>query len=535
LVHSLHPTDPITPNDKGVESSTAPSPNKDRLTRIIARPRREESGTARLRALELENERLRLLLETAQDLSAERNLDLLMGLIVERTSKVMNCERSSVFLLDRRTQELYSLFAQGLDAKEIRFSVFSGLAGWAVRLGETVNIEDAYRDERFNQAVDRQTGYRTQAVLCLPLYDRRGQIMGAIQCLNKRGASDATQVFDKTDEALLGAFAAQAAIFLENSALQREMDRLLEAVVAGISRALDDRDPCTSGHSRRVTLMALALGKAVHEAATPPFKDVLYTRERLRRLRYAGLLHDVGKIGVREHILCKKNKLLPTELDALRARFDAARDRLRADTLEQAWPKRATASVDEILAADFAPAAAALDSAVALLEKVNVPGPMTEAETAFLCELSQTNRLTAQEFEQLSVRSGNLTASEWADMRAHASKSRLLLSEIPWPPDLLGLPEIASGHHEKLDGAGYPEGLKGENVPFDSQVLCVADIYDGLTASDRPYKKAIPHERARFILDDEAAKGKIIPELVKLFFDVECWKAAGETTQASKA
>jgi adenylate cyclase len=176
----------------------------------------------------------------------------------------MNCERSSVFLLDRRTQELYSLFAQGLDAKEIRFSVFSGLAGWAVRLGETVNIEDAYRDERFNQAVDRQTGYRTQAVLCLPLYDRRGQIMGAIQCLNKRGASDATQVFDKTDEALLGAFAAQAAIFLENSALQREMDRLLEAVVAGISRALDDRDPCTSGHSRRVTLMALALGKSVH-------------------------------------------------------------------------------------------------------------------------------------------------------------------------------------------------------------------------------------------------------------------------------
>jgi len=498
-------------------------------TRLTALPS-NASLKERVEALEDEASKLALLLEMSQVLSSEKELDTVMGRIIDHTTRIMNCERSSVFLLDKKTNELYALVAQGLDVKELRFSSKSGIAGYVATNGVGLNVPDAYKDSRFNTAVDKATGYRTVSLLCLPLRDRSGEILGVIQCLNKKGAKSKPATFTNKDEAVLAAVAAQAAVYLDNSALRHQMDTLFEAFVEATARSIDDRDPCTSGHSRRVMQYALALARAVHECQEPPFDKVTYTRERMRQLRYATMLHDVGKIGVREYILCKASKLSVPAMEIVRQRFATLKEKARADCLAEACEKKADAA--KALAQHYAPVVADLDTALAFLEKVNAANFLPDSDVAALRELLNRTLINAEEFKNLSVRKGNLTDEEWEDMRSHVTKSWRMLIQIPWPQELKDLAEVAYTHHEKRDGSGYPRKLKGDEIHLDGHIMCVADIYDALTASDRPYKKAIPHERAKQILmDEEAAKGRILPELVALFFKAECYKIADLTSK----
>jgi len=472
---------------------------------------------------ELEIEKLHLLLETACELGTEITLERLMALIVGRTSRMLGCERSSVFLLDQTGEYIYALVAQGLDTQEIRVPTAKGLAGHVARTGEAVNVSDAYSDSRFNPDVDKATGFRTRAVLALPLFGRKNQVLGVIQCLNRIGPDGKPSIFSQEDERLLAAMAGLAAVFLENGRLYADMDKLLEAVVGAFSQSIDDRDPSTSGHSLRVTLYTLNLARAVHDSKTPPFDEIQYSRERMKRLRYATLLHDVGKIGVRERVLCKGPKLTAEQLEAVRARLELLGVRRRADALERAVREKLDA--DALLKNDVEPLVKDLEAARALIEAKVMPGWVTDVELAALKALREKSWLTQSEFEHLSIRRGNLTPSEWEDMKAHVTKSFEMLRRIPWPTELRELPAIAHAHHEKLDGTGYPLGLKQKEIPFDAQVMMVADIYDALTAGDRTYKKAFTFEDAKRILsDEEAARGKIMPELVALFFEKQCYK-----------
>ncbi|HEY3320927.1 MAG TPA: HD domain-containing phosphohydrolase [Planctomycetota bacterium] len=477
----------------------------------------------RVLALEEEASKLSLLLEMSQFLSSEKELDAVMGSIVDHTTRIMNCERSSVLLMDQQKNELYALVAQGLDVKELRFSADAGIAGHVVKHGVGLNVPDAYKDERFNQAVDKATGFHTVSILCMPLHNRRGEALGVIQCLNKKDSSGQPVTFTPQDEIVLSAVAAQAAVYLDNAILRHKMDVLFEAFVEATARSIDERDPCTSGHSRRVMLYALNLARAVHETKLPPLAGVSYTRERLRQLRYAALLHDVGKIGVREHILCKAARLAPASLEVVRQRLVALRERSRADALTST-----PANADTLT--EHASRCGELDAAMLLIEKVNAALFLPDPEADALKALLGKDWLTEDEFTHLSVRRGNLTDAEWIDMRSHVEKTYRILHRIPWPPELQAVAEIAYSHHEKRDGSGYPRKLKQDEIHLDGQILCIADIYDALTASDRPYKKAIPHDRTRQILiEEEAARGKIIPELVQLFFDAQCYNI----TQAS--
>ncbi|MBI3830816.1 MAG: GAF domain-containing protein [Planctomycetes bacterium] len=480
---------------------------------------------------EQEIEKLHLLLETVRDLGTEISLDLLMGLIVERASRMMNCERSSLFLLDREKNELYSLVAQGLDFRKIRVPSDVGLIGHVARTGETVNVPDAYTDPRFNKQVDMQTGFRTRSVLAMPLHDRRGDLLGVIQCLNNRNERGAPIPFDNTDETFLSALAGLAAVFLENAKLYRDMDALFEAIVTAVSLAIDSRDPCTSGHSRRVTQYSLNLARAVHACDQPPFDKIKYTRERFRQLRFAGLLHDVGKIGVREYILCKADKLPAGNVDLIRSRLRLKLAEKKIALLERAAAEKSAPA--PLLAAEFEPLVRDIDAALALVEAKNKCGFVSDEDLAKLKALLDKGWLTEEEHVNLSVRKGNLTEAEWVDMRSHVTKSYEMLIRIPWPKELRELPEVAYTHHEKRDGSGYPRKLKGDEIHFDGQVMCVADIYDALTSSDRPYKKAMPHEVAvRILTEEEAAHFKIMPELVKLFFDSGCYKIADASSTA---
>ncbi len=490
-------------------------------TRLVTVPARAPLRK-RVEALEDEATKLSLLLEMSRTLSAVRDLDGAMEQIISYTTRIMSCERSSVFLLDSKKNELYALAAQGLDVHELRFSASSGIAGYVAAHGVGLNVPDAYQDERFNPEIDRASGFHTVSLLCMPLLNRHGEPLGVLQCLNKTGTDAGPSVFTQYDELVLSAVAAQAAVYLDNSLLRHQMDVLFESFVEATSRAIDERDPCTSGHSRRVMLYALNLARAVHDADGGVFADVRYTRERIRQLRYASLLHDVGKIGVREHILCKAARLAPPALEAVRQRLRALREESRANMLSES----VSTSVEAYTAAQQRHSArsAELSEAQALIDRISGNSFLPDTELAQLRALQVKGLITSEEFLHLSIRRGNLTENEWVDMRSHVEKTFRILKRIPWPNELHDLADIAYSHHEKRDGSGYPRQLKGDDIHFDSQVLCVADIYDALTAGDRPYKKATPHELAQQILmEEEAARGKIIPALVQLFFDAECY------------
>ena len=483
---------------------------------------RSASLRERAEALEEEASKLALLLEMSQALSSEMELDAVMGLIVDHTTRIMGCERSTVFLLDKARHELYLLVGQGLDVKELRFGAASGIAGYVVTHGVGLNIPDAYKDARFNPAIDKSTGYHTVSVVCMPLHDRRGEKLGVIQCLNKKGPHGKPGVFTTKDEVVLSAVASQAAVYLDNTALRHQMDVLFEAFVEAISRAIEDRDPCTSGHSRRVMLYSMNLARAVHASNAPPFDKVLYTRQRLRQLRYACLLHDVGKIGVREHILCKAGRLRPPEMEMVRQRLAALREKSRADCMARALAGAGHA--EDLLRTDHARFCAEMDTALAVIERASGTYFLPDADFEALQAVAVRGWVTKEEFDQLSIRKGNLTAEEWEDMRSHVSKSWRMLSQIPWLPELRDVPEVAYTHHERYDGSGYPRSLKSDAIHLDGQIMAVADVYDALTATDRPYKRTIPHEKAQQILVDEAAQRHLLPELVKLFFSADCYK-----------
>jgi HD-GYP domain-containing protein (c-di-GMP phosphodiesterase class II) len=290
-----------------------------------------------------------------------------------------------------------------------------------------------------------------------------------------------------------------AAVAVENALLHEENERLFENMVEASAQAIEERDPTTSGHSRRVALFAAALARAVHARAAE-FGEP-YSRDRLRQLRYSALLHDYGKIGVREAVLTKSTKLPPETLGLIG-------ERLR---------RLAAEAGARFEGSDFA-------KADELVRGANQPKPLSDADAAALEEARGKGWLTAEECATLSLRRGNLTPVEWADMQSHPERSYRILARVTWPPRLARVAELSYAHHEKPSGFGYPRKLPDGQIPFDARILAVADVYDALTASDRPYKPAMPHEKARAIMEDMATKRDLDARLTALFFLAECFK-----------
>ncbi len=442
-----------------------------------------------------DDRRTHMLLEAISELSGELELDLLLGRAMDVSTRLIEADRSSLFIYDQERDELWSKVAQGIDTLVLRFPAAKGLAGAAAHSGEIVNVPDAYGDDRFNPEFDRATGYTTSSVLCVPMKDVKGRVLGVIQVLNRVGGGP----FGPRDEEMLAALGSHVAVFIENAQLHESIETLFASFVRSASTAIEERDPTTSGHSKRVAKYALKLARTVHQE-----KVSVFTRARMRQLRYAALLHDFGKIGVRESVLTKRNKLTDEGVELITERFRRM----------------------ELEGTD-----ADLEAALELVKRANVPGRLSDEDVAGLRALGEAGALTAREVECLSVARGNLTPAEWDDMRSHAGRSLHILAEMPWPEDYARVPEIAHRHHEKLDGSGYPSGLTGDDIDLDARILGIADIYDALTAEDRSYKPAIPHDRAREILLGDAEAGRLDMGLVRLFLEkaLNEAEAAGDT------
>ncbi|MBI5512012.1 MAG: GAF domain-containing protein [Deltaproteobacteria bacterium] len=480
-------------------------------------------------ALERRITKLTSLLDVAKAMTALRDLDQLLKLILDEALKVVDADRCSIWIVDRERNEIWTKVAHGL-AKEqkIRIPLGVGIAGQVAATGKIINIPDAYADPRFNRQVDKDTGYRTRNILGVPMRYTTGEVTGVLQALNKVKG----EAFTDEDADLLLALGANAASAIENAILYEEIDRLFEGFVKASVVAIESRDPTTSGHSERVAELTLGIAENLQRLNKPQYADIRFTTDDMREIRYAALLHDFGKVGVREHVLTKANKLYPGELEMIETRFRALSAQKHnayllalVDSMKTGAPL--PSDYETALKRDMEE----IDRFLGFIRECNRPTVLDSSGFDRLHEVARITYidgngkaapvLSPRELDRLSIPRGSLDQDERLEIESHVTHTFRFLSQIPWTRDLRRVPEIAYAHHEKLDGAGYPRQLQADQIPVQSRMMTIADIYDALTASDRPYKRAVPHERALSILEDDCKVGKIDRTLLDVFIGAQ--------------
>ncbi len=410
-------------------------------------------------------------------------------------------------------------------------------------------MEDAYKipkdvDYTFNKAFDVKFNYRTKSMLVVPMKDHKNKTIGVLQLINRKKSKDVILTsdsvvenevipFDEKTFGLVNSLASQAAISIENNILYQDIQNLFEGFVKASVLAIEQRDPTTCGHSERVSLLTVGLAEVVNRATTGKYGDTHFTSDQLKELRYAGLLHDFGKVGVREGVLIKEEKLYPGEMEYIRSRFDFIKKSSECKYLEKKLSVIQDKKVDNYqkhygeIDKELKEELMQLDAYLNEIEEANIPAILEDEMFNELtniagkkyqdCSGEELQYLTPHELNLLSIRKGTLDDKERQEIESHVIHSYEFLKNIPWTKELENIPDIAHAHHEKLDGSGYPLETEGEKIPVQSKIMAIADIYDALTARDRPYKKAISHEKALDIIGYEV-KGNIIdPDLFDMF------------------
>lgn len=502
---------------------------------------------------------LRELSRVGAALSTERNLDTLLEMILSQALRLSSSDAGSLYLMERDEDDNPSMLrfklAQNLTLPDLPFSErtipidHSSLAGYVASTGHPLMIADVYLlpehvAYRQNRSFDEKFGYRTKSMLVLPMRTHRDETIGVVQLINRKrdGSARLTtpavveeQVvpYDQRSADLVAALAAQAAVAIENSRLYEDIERLFEGFVTAAVTAIEARDPTTSGHSFRVATLTTNLAEAVDHGGEGPYRGVKFTREQLREIRYAGLLHDFGKVGVREQVLVKQKKLYGHDLTIVRHRFQLL--------LQQADLEYERERAEHLLAhgsEDYMETAAHLDAIrserrnelnrwLDMVVRSNEPTILPEGTFDQLEEIHRQTYvdfdgvvrplLSEEELRFLMINKGNLDPRERREIESHVTHTYRFLDQIPWTRELKGIPDIAFGHHEKLNGTGYPRGAKEAEIPVQTRMMTIADIYDALTATDRPYKRAVTAERALDILHAEAKSGLIDPHLLTTF------------------
>jgi HD-GYP domain-containing protein (c-di-GMP phosphodiesterase class II) len=506
------------------------------------------------------------LIDIARAMTTERDVDKLLGVILEKSRFVTGADAGSIYVVegDGPSQQLRFKLSQNdtvtFDSREFTMPISNrSIAGSVVLNRKQLNLPDVHAlpagsPFSYDRSFDERTGYRTKSMLTVPMISPRDEVLGVIQLINKkrddkkklftREDVDALVVpFDERSEELLGMVAAQAGVSLENATLYTEIQNLFEGFVKASVEAIESRDPTTSGHSRRVADLTVGLATVVDAGTQGPYKDARFSREDLRELEYASLLHDFGKIGVRERVLIKAKKLYDESLTLVQARFDFVVRSIEADVLRRklaAIERGAPKSELEALDAEWIQRKQEIDAAIQAIMSANEPTVLAAGDFAMIEQLAKEtyfdlrgeNRklLEEEEVTALSVKRGSLTPKEYEEITGHVTHTFKFLSRIPWGKALRRVPHIAGAHHERLNGTGYPNRLRAEEIPVQSKMMSIADIYDALTASDRPYKKAVPVERALDILDFGVKDQHLDPELVRIFKEARVWETVGKSS-----
>jgi HD-GYP domain-containing protein (c-di-GMP phosphodiesterase class II) len=516
------------------------------------------------------------LLDVGAALVAERDPSLLLELILTEARRITGADAGSIYVVetqkDRKDGQhgeatgraikppmLRFRFAENASLPHARFDTFEiainegSVVGACVMTGEPITLRDCYspnladrscngRSFPHDRSFDERLNYQTRSMLTVPMRPPDGEVLGAIQLINARmnphdtrplrGADDFDRrvvPFDAEAERLCRALAAQGAVALDNTRLYAEIEALFEGFVRASVKAIEQRDPTTSGHSERVAALTIGLAEVVDRSVTGSLAEIRFDRDALRELEYAALLHDFGKVGVREDVLIKAKKLYPEQRARVLSRFDHMRTAMRLHLLQSRLRggEGGAAESESEFNARLAAILTEVDQLQALVEVANEPSILNEDCSAGIRALEdrtfldggdrQIQLLEAGDVESLLISRGSLTAAERLEIQSHVIHTFTFLAQIPWGRKLTRVPDIAGKHHEYLDGSGYPDGITAAQIPVQTRMMTIADIFDALTAKDRPYKRAVPLERALSILEMEVDAGKLDRELFDAF------------------
>ncbi len=505
-------------------------------------------------------------------LSAEDDLMKLLRKILTEGQNIACCDAASLFLINEvneHERELVFKLTQNdsmdFPFEEISFPLDnSSIAGYVAYSDCELNIPDAYQvpasePYRFNQSFDSRTGYRTKSMLAIPLANKQKEVIGVLQFINRKKARSLkitdeksaqayTEAFDSDINVLLQALASQAGIAIENTILQNDIKALFEGFVNASVAAIEQRDPTTSGHSFRVADLCVGLADSTSLSNLTRLRDIEFSETEVRELKYAALLHDFGKVGVRESVLVKQKKLQEGSIDNIKYRIKLAQERLNTQALrkqlamyrENRFDQRQFTEIDELLSQDVE----TLEEFYRAIVEANEPSILKADNRAILERINSFQLLgsddgmeiiSSDELQLLSIAKGSLSESERKEIESHVVHTQNFLEHIPWTRELQNIPTIAGAHHEKLDGSGYPSGMTEAQIPTPSKIMTICDIYDALTASDRPYKPAMNVEQAIDILLLEAKQGLLDADLVEVFVDAKVFTVIDKSNYPGSA
>lgn len=518
------------------------------------------------------SEEVKYVLSISRELNGIRDIPKLLNLILKKAREVTKADAGSIYTLDlqygQNVQDgsLRFRFTQN-DSIDQNLSEFvlpisdKSIVGNAVIHAKPINIPDLYKltnDPETNpfgvshdRSWDERIGYESHSMLTIPMFDISHTIIGVIQLINCKRSSETKlrapkdfreQVIPFGEEHLEYAeiVAQQAGIALENAKMQADIRQLFDSFVNASVTAIELRDPTTSGHSHRVAKLTLRLAEVVNDSTSGNYGKIYFNADQMLEIKYASLLHDFGKLGVREHVLVKAKKLYPDEFRLIKERFSLIRSSIENEFLQKQvdfykHPEKYPMDIspDDFLK-DRERKLNELNTFYTFICKANEPTVLEQGGFELLRDIANCTfidpvdgarpYLLSNELKALSVSRGSLTAEEFGEIQSHVTHTYEFLRTIPWGPKLGNVPQIAAKHHEKLDGSGYPTSAAAEDIPIQSRMMTVADIYDALTASDRPYKKAMPIERALDILKMEVNGGKLDQSLFDLFLEAEVYK-----------
>ncbi len=485
--------------------------------------------------------RLRAMAQVSIGLGGEHDRESLFAKIMDFIFVIFpTAERAFVVLRDKETQEFKPAAASTRESSgegEV-MALSEAIVDEVVSQRRSILSNDAADDHRFD---DHQSilSLGIRSMMCVPLLVDN-EVMGLIQI----DTHSETHSFCEEDLQILTGIGAQVAIALKNFVLYEDIGHLFESFVTASVHAIEARDPTTAGHSFRVAEYSQRLATAVDQSGQQILRDINFSRDQMQELRYAALLHDFGKVGVREHVLIKARKLYHSEMDVLEERFRYARASLERrayreliDQHGELSPeefKLRRAAMDKRLSREMAQ----LQRFMTMIQHANEPSVLDDEVTDDLCAVADfifpgndgehVQLLTTSELDALTLARGSLTPEERLEIQSHVSHTFAFLSHIPWTASLSAVADIAHAHHEKLDGTGYPQGLSGDEIPVQSRIMAVADIFDALTAGDRPYKCSLGVDQALDILHHEANTGKVDPILVDVFIDSQAYQLFGQ-------
>jgi len=470
-------------------------------------------------------ERITRLNEIGIALSTEKDTNKLFELILEEAKNITNADGRTLYMVDDKGNLKFEIMRNdsmntvmgGTSGVDIPFPTvpkyfddgepnLSNVSAYAAITGDTINIEDAYEEKGYDfsgaKSYDKSSGYRSKSFLTMPLKNHENEIIGVMQLINATDKNTGEVVSFSTEvQEQVESIASQGAVALTNKRLVEELKNLFESFIKLIATAIDKKSPYTGGHCERVPLITTMLADAVEKVDYGKYKDFSMTEDERYELHIAGWLHDCGKVATPPHVVDKGTKLetITDRIDTIKTRFEILRRDAEIDFLKKKIELNGTANGEiKNLEKEYTDKLEQLNDDEAFIEKCNVGGEFMEKELQnrvleianydYKQQGEKTSFLSENEVRNLNIPKGTLLPEEREIINDHIVITIDMLEKLPYPKHLKNVPEFAGGHHEKLDGTGYPKGLKADQMSVQAKMMAIADIYEALTAADRPYK-----------------------------------------------